>query len=307
MSHHPVFPVSIVIVNYNAGVLLNACVNSCLNEARQIIVVDNGSCDDSIDEIKRVFHNTNKIQIIENNKNLGFAVACNIGLHVATEPMVLFLNPDCKLLDGALQKMVVALNSDVRIGMVGGLLINEKGMEERGCRRAVPTPWRSFVRVFGLYRYSNRWPRLFYDFNLHHQPLPSNAIEMEAISGACMLTKLKAVEDVGLWDEGYFLHCEDLDWCMRYRKQGWKILFEPNAQIIHQQGACSKSRPIFVEWHKHKGMMRFYRKFFYHQYPLGLMGAVSAGVWFRFIAIASWKYLKRLKFSLRGYQKVRKF
>ena len=90
------------------------------------------------------------------------------------------------------------------------------------------------------------------------------------------------MEDVGLWDEGYFLHCEDLDWCMRFRQKGWKILFVPDARISHALGACSQSRRVFVEWHKHKGMLRFYRKFFRHQYPGVLMVLVAAGVWLRF-------------------------
>ena len=77
-----------------------------------------------------------------------------------------------------------------------------------------------------------------------------------------MLVTREAMQEVGEWDEGYFLHCEDLDWCMRFRQKGWKILFVPSSRIEHALGVCSKSRPIFVEWHKHKGMMRFYRKFF---------------------------------------------
>ena len=71
------------------------------------------------------------------------------------------------------------------------------------------------------------------------------------------MVKREVVVDVGRWDEGYFLHCEDLDWCMRFRQKGWKILFVPDARIIHVQGASSQSIPVFVEWHTHKGMVRF--------------------------------------------------
>ena len=97
----------------------------------------------------------------------------------------------------------------------------------------------------------------------------------------------EAVQDVGVWDEGYFLHCEDLDWCMRFRQRDWKILFVPSAQITHVLGVSSKDRPVFVEWHKHKGMMRFYRKFFRHQYPGLLMALVAVGVWLRFSLLAA--------------------
>ena len=126
------------------------------------------------------------------------------------------------------------------------------------------------------------------------QPLPERPVEVEAISGACMMARREAVDDVGLWDEGYFLHCEDLDWCMRFRSKGWKILFVPSARVTHYLGVSSKSRPVFVEWHKHKGMMRFYRKFFKRQYPLGLMGLVAVGVWLRFVLVATLKAVRAM-------------
>jgi GT2 family glycosyltransferase len=104
----------------------------------------------------------------------------------------------------------------------------------------------------------------------------------------------EAIEDVGLWDEGYFLHCEDFDWCMRFRQKGWKILFAPDAPVMHHKGVCSRSRPIFVEWHKHKGMMRFYRKFFQRQYPGVLMWLVALGIWLRFAAVAAYYSTRRI-------------
>ena len=183
---------------------------------------------------------------------------------------------------------------DPSVGMAGGLLTNLDGTEQAGGRRAVPTPWRSFVRAFGLSRFANRWPILFYDFHLHKQPLPDEPIEVEAISGACMMIKREAMEDVGRWDDGYFLHCEDLDLCIRFRQKGWRIVFVPDAPIVHHLGICSASRPIFVEWHKHKGMIRFYRKFFRHQYPGALMWLVSIGVWFRFVGMTVYHTVLRV-------------
>jgi GT2 family glycosyltransferase len=177
--------------------------------------------------------------------------------------------------------------------MVGGLLVNPDGSEQRGGRRAIPTPWRSFTRAFGLTRFSKRWPNLFFDFHLEKQALPDHSIEVEAISGACMMVKRDVVEDVGLWDEGYFLHCEDLDWCMRFRQKGWKILFVPSARMTHALGACSKTRPVFVEWHKHKGMMRFYNKFFRNKYPV-MMVLIAAGIWLRFGMVAIHHTIKRV-------------
>lgn len=276
--------ISAIIVNYNAGELLRSCVESfrdCPFES-EVIVVDNASSDGSLDHLRGL----SGVRIIRNSANVGFAAACNRGVRAATAEFLLFLNPDCSFQSGALVSLLAAMRDRERVGMAGGFLAHLDGSEQAGGRRAVPTPWRSFVRAFGLTRFSARWPRLFFDFHLHTQPLPDHAIEVEAISGACMLVRRKAMADVGEWDEGYFLHCEDLDWCMRFRQNGWGILFVPSARFTHALGVCGRSRPIFVEWHKHKGMMRFFKKFFRHEYPGVLMGLVALGVWLRFLLVA---------------------
>ena len=283
--------ISTIVVNFNAGPLLRTCIDSVLRCPLEveIIVVDNASTDGSLVAITGL----PGVQIIKNPTNVGFAAGCNTGARAATAQFLLFLNPDCSFEPGALLKLLDAFAADTQTGMVGGFLTNLDGTEQAGGRRAVPTPWRSFVRAFGLARFANRWPRLFFDFHLHKQKLPDHAIEVEAISGACMMVRREAMQEVGEWDEGYFLHCEDLDWCMRFRQKGWKILFVPTAQITHVLGVCSRSRPVFVQWHKHKGMMRFYRKFFQHQYPSFLMGLVSMGVWLRFGLLATYITAKR--------------
>ena len=290
--------ISTIIVNYNAGAYLRACVDSLLACPLEIdiIVVDNASADDSLAALEGLPH----VQIMRNERNLGFAAACNIGARTAVAPYLLFLNPDCYFVPGTLSILLDALRADGQAGMVGGLLINSDGTEQAGGRRAIPTPWRSFVRAFGLNRFADRWPKLFFDFHLHKQPLPARPMEVEAISGACMLVSREAVQQVGLWDDAYFLHCEDLDWCMRFRQKGWKILFVPTAKISHALGVCGNSRPLFVEWHKHKGMMRFYRKFFRHQYPFLLMGLVAVGVWLRFALVAASHLFKRMCRSLKA-------
>jgi hypothetical protein len=273
----------------HAGTILNETVNLLLDSApvAQVIVVDNGSTDHSMEAIERLALSRSDLICIRNNKNLGFARACNIGVVAAGESeYLLFLNPDCLPAQDALEKLLIGMKSSQQTGMAGPLVLNPDGTEQPGGRRAVPTPWRSFVRAFGLFSFRQRYPRLFSDFLLHHQPLPDVPVEVEAISGSCMLVNRAALKDVGLLDEGYFLHCEDLDWCMRFRQKGWKIMFVPDAHVVHHKGTCSKTRPIFVEWHKHKGMMRFYGKFFRHQYPGILMWIVATGVWLRFGAMA---------------------
>jgi GT2 family glycosyltransferase len=285
--------ISVVIVNYNAGPFLAECVHSALPQVNEVLVVDNASSDSSLKLCAERFPGESKLKIIRNTANLGFAAACNIGCVETTQPHVLFLNPDCVLGEDSLRRMLEVLGKHPEAGMVGGLLLNQDGSEQAGGRRAVPTPWRSFVRAFGLHRFSAYSPRLFFDFHLHKRPLPDVPLEVEAISGALMLVRREAMKNVGSWDEDYFLHCEDLDWCMRFRQKGWKILFVPDSPVVHHKGACSQTRPIFVEWHKHKGMMRFYHKFFRRQYPGIVMWLVALGIWLRFGTIAVYYIARR--------------
>ena len=280
--------ISVIIVNYNAGSMLEKCVTSILASEQkvEIIIVDNASVDNSLDDLLSSFPDESMLTIHHNKSNLGFAKACNIGTALATGRYLLYLNPDTILEKKTLLTMQASMARNQDAGMVGGMIVNADGSEQAGGRRSVPTPWRTFVRVFKLSKLSSRYPRLFSDFLLNQTPTPDEPVQVEAISGACMMVRRGALEDVGPMDEGYFMHCEDLDWCMRFRQKEWKILFVPSAKLTHHQGACSKSRPIFVEWHKHKGMMRFYRKFFRHQYPGLLMWLVGLGVWLRFGMVA---------------------
>ena len=289
--------VSVIIVNYNAGDMLRQTVKPLLelSSIAEIFVVDNASEDGSIKAIESLNPASTVLKCIRNNKNIGFARACNIALAASSGDYLLFLNPDCIVEHGALEKLIDCLEGFPQAAMVGPLLLNPDGTEQAGGRRAVPTPWRSFVRVSGLSRLSRRYPRFFYDFMLYKEPLPEKPIEVEAISGSFMLVKKEAIDDVGVLDEGYFMHCEDLDWCMRFRQRGWKIIFVPEASVIHYQGTCSHARPVFVEWNKHKGMVRFYRKFFRHRYPGVLFWMVVSSVWIRFSMIAAYHALRKIK------------
>lgn len=286
----------VVIVNYNAGELLLASVGSAFAAgASRVMVVDNNSHDDSLVQLERIHPAGDSLQIVRNAANLGFAVACNQGARLSAAPNVFFLNPDTELAANAMDRMLQALRSSPEIGMVGGFLCNPDGSEQAGGRRVFPTPRRAFMRAFGLSRLSTLFPSLLSDFLLHKEPLPSAPTVVEAISGACMLVKREAIESVGLWDEDYFLHCEDLDWCMRFHQAGWRVLFVPDARVMHVFGGCSRDRPYFVEWHKHLGFLRFYRKFFRRKYPAILWISVVIGVWFRFSLVVLRHATTRLK------------
>ncbi|MCK5662821.1 MAG: glycosyltransferase family 2 protein, partial [Thiotrichaceae bacterium] len=167
-------------------------------------------------------------------------------------------------------------------GMAGGLVQNLDGSEQAGCRRSIPTPWRTMVRILHLDKLHPR----FKNFVLTCQPLPDKPIELEGISGACMFVRRSALEVVGTMDESYFLHCEDLDWFMRFHAKQFSILFIPDIKVLHVKGVCSRQQPIRVLWYKHRGMIRFYRKFFRHQYPSVLLWIVIMAVGVRFAILA---------------------
>ena len=285
--------VSVVIVNFNAGGLLVRCVQSVLDSTVpvEVIVCDNGSGDGSILSLRDAVHDR-RLNIIENFANLGFARACNIGIERASGTYILLLNPDCVVGKRVLERVVDTLRTVPDAGMVGCLIKNPDGSEQAGCRRLVPTPGRSLVRALHLDRLI---PSLrHHGLSLKDTPLPKSAVEVKAISGSFMLVTREALLDVGPLDERYFLHCEDLDWCMRFWAKGWKILFDPSVSIVHHKGACSRNRRVRVEWYKHKGMVRFYRRFFRQSYPTWLFFLVVTGIWLRFSGIVAGQVVQRL-------------
>ncbi len=278
---HPL--ISIIIVNYNGGDYLLDTVQSALAStvAIEVFVVDNASMDGSIQALKQEFVHEPRLQTIENTANLGFAKANNIALERARGEFLLLLNPDCLVKPETLADMLDAIRDDPSVGMAGCLILNSDGSEQAGCRRSIPTPWSGLLRVLHLgpligQRQSHK------QVDLTHRPLPDRPMYVEAISGAFMLVRRQALEQVGLMDADYFLHCEDLDWCQTFQDAGWHILFVPDVDILHHKGACSVEQPVFVLWHKHRGMARFYRKFLSRRYPQPLNWLVFAGIWIHF-------------------------
>jgi len=287
--------VSVIIVNYNTGSLLVETVNRvlCSTIPVDIYISDNGSIDDSILLLKSTFNNYSNIHIIENHTNLGFSKANNVALPFISTDYLLFLNPDCLIEADTLEKMLAAVSEFPNIGMAGCLILNTDGTEQTGCRRTIPTPWRSLSRVLKLGRFFKN-TAFFTDFNLTGTPLPVRPVDVEAISGAFMLVNRNALVHVGPLDPQYFLHCEDLDWCMRFTQAGYRILFVPNVVITHIKGSCSINRPIFVEWHKHKGMLIFCKKFYLDKYPRPLLFLVTLGIGLRFCLVTIYYCFRRI-------------
>ena len=275
--------VAAVTVNYNTGGLVRGLVEALVAQ-RDVVhttVVDNASADGSADFLGRV-HDP-RVTAIRNAGNLGFSAACNQGAEAADAPYLLFINPDCRLASGALARLVDVMDHHPNVAMAGPLILNADGSEQRGCRRFLPSAGRALMRVLG--RHKPGPDGKVAGFDLTGTPLPDKPTQVEAISGACMLIRREAFRQLGGWDEGYFLHCEDLDLCMRLKLAGQRVLFVPDAVVSHAQGVSSRRRPVFVLWHKHRGMWRYYSKFLKAKYPAWFTALVWSGIWARAVVL----------------------
>lgn len=274
---------SALIVNYNAGNLLSEAVAALLDSPLplEVLVSDNGSLDTSLKTLEAHHGNDPRLRIQRNQANLGFAAGHNRVLPWARAPYLLFLNPDCIVGLDTLPRLIDFMEATPQVGMVGCIVRNPDGSEQKASRRRIPDPWIGLVRFLHLDRL---WPSLTAGkhLNLNNQPLPESPLAVEAISGSLMLVRRQALVEVGPLDMGYFLHCEDLDWFMRFRRAGWHIYLVPGVEARHHQGACSVNSPVSVEWYKHKGMARFFRKFQFHEYPPLFSIIVLLGIWVHF-------------------------
>ncbi|PLY14727.1 MAG: hypothetical protein C0631_09380 [Sedimenticola sp.] len=289
--------VSVISVNFNGGSFLANAVEAVLssNISIELFLCDNDSIDGSFYHLKSLLRqcsyrhaSESTIQYLDNHLNLGFSKANNIAIKQASGDFILLLNPDCVVQPDTLSKMLNVMNQHPEAGMAGCRILNEDGTEQAGCRRQLPTPMSGLLRSFNLRKFTHSKA-----IDLNNQPLPDHPVEVEAISGAFMLLRKSAIDDVGLMDESYFLHCEDLDYCKRFQDKGWKILFVPDVTVTHYKGTCSSSRPVRVEWHKHRGMIRYYDKFLAKQNPVYLGWLVRVGIAARFLLVASSSIAKR--------------
>jgi GT2 family glycosyltransferase len=217
---------SIIIVNWNTSKLLMQCLDSIYrSEFRltlEIIVSDNGSTDDSVSAITSRFP---EVHIIVNDRNLGFAKANNQGLRRAKGRYFLLLNSDTLVLPKALDLLVQYADDHLEVGMVGPKLLNMDGTLQESWAK-FPTFWSELTGRPIRYR----------------QPLgaPPVAYDVDSILGACMLVRSEVVDMVGMLDEGYFMYSEEVDWCFQIKSHGWKVHYQPIAEVFHI-GAASAS------------------------------------------------------------------
>lgn len=284
-------PITAIIVNFNAGELLEACVRALLAStvAPRILVIDNASTDNSGHALRERLANEPAVEVRFNTENLGFARAVNQGLQACLDHDVLVLNPDCLVEPSTLELLAQALADDDRAALAAPLVLDAHGRPERSALRRFPSVRRSLFTVTGLHRL---WPGAE-GVAVDAAVLPAHTVQAEAVSGACMLLRRSAVAGLGGFDDAYGMHCEDLDLMFRLRAAGWHCLFVPGARATHHQGRSSRSRPLWVHYQKHLGMRRFYRKFQAPSQSWLTRLVVQAGIWLHFLALAPLVLLRR--------------
>ena len=285
----------IIIVNYNADDWLSRAVGSALRHSDGVVtVVDNASSDQSVVTTQSMI-NDPRLRWILNKHNLGFAAANNQVLESLDSEFAVLMNPDCELSSDALEVIFAAFDQNPKMGLASCRISNSDGSTQSTCRRRFPTPWSALMRMLQLHRLFPNNPS-FANFDYGDSiDINSTQVEtVEAISGAFMVARKSAIENVGLLDQEYFMHCEDLDWCKRFALAGWSVGFVPSVSVLHAKGVSSQSRPIAVLWTLHKGMNRFFDKFYRDQYSWLLRSTVKLGIIASFVTRAGLAFVNGL-------------
>ena len=277
--------VKVIIVNFNAGHILADCVEAVLGSSIpvSVSVADNDSTDDSLDHLARRIGDDGRVTVTRNRHNLGFARAVNRLAAEANEQYILVLNPDCIPDSAALAQLAAALDADPQAAVAGPWVTDGGGTMQKGTWRRFPDPWRSLMTVTGLHRLSSGAPSLA-GVDLKGAQPPEENTRVDAVSGACLMLRRSMAAKMGFYDEGYAMHCEDLDLMFRLSAMGYHCILVPSARAVHTGGVSSASRPWWVHWHKHAGMQRFYKKFQAASHPPAVRWLVLTGIWVHYMA-----------------------
>lgn len=278
MEHGDAPSIDAVVVTHQSALTIDECLRR-LRAARgvgAIRVVDNDSRDATVAIVQRHALADARVRFVANPDNPGFAVACNQGARACGAPWLAFVNPDCMVDPDTLLRMH-ALAAGAQPMLLGADLVDEAGSRDAAARRRDPDFAAMLRRVLlpaGLGRPRNALalaPRD--DCELQH---------VDAVSGALMLMPRALFERIGGFDEGYRLHAEDLDLCRRARGAGAAVAVANRVRVVHMRGVSSRARPVFVEWHKHRGLWRYFRRFEAPQRAFPVCAAVFAMIWLRF-------------------------
>jgi len=251
--------ISVVMVVYRTGPALQGSIDRVRTDplTDQFIIVDNGSSQLEESWIDEAVAEDDRIILIRGQGNVGFARGANMGASAAGGRVLVFLNPDAFLQPGCLSSLATGVEVGPSPCLVGARILNSDHSEQRGARRGEVTP---VTTLLSLLRLSHRWKAL-QRFEIHHEsdPAPCGRIPVPTISGAGFAMKRSDFTAVRGFDEGYFLHVEDVDLCWRVRQAGGAVWFDPKAEIVHL-GSTSRTSPIKVEFWKGVGLVRYFRK-----------------------------------------------
>lgn len=228
---------SFIIVNWNTATLLENCLSSiyahCDAVTFEVWVVDNASTDNSVAMLRTRFPD---VHIIENDANVGFARANNQAMACANGEYFFLLNSDAELRTGAVQALLTHIEANPRCGAVGPKLVNPDGSFQ-GTFARFPTLWQEFALITTLARWTIGSCRPYLQPKSEYTPE-----SVDWITGAALLLRRGVFDQVGGFDESYFMYSEETDWCWRLRQAGWEIVYVPTATVMHIGGGSSEAR-----------------------------------------------------------------
>ena len=249
---------SIIIVSWNVRELLRACLASIApvraDIALEVIVIDSGSADGTPAMVREAFP---WVTLIARPDNVGFPRGNNIGIRRARGDRLFLLNPDTVVVGDALSTLVNYLDNHPDVGVVGPQL-RYPGGAVQSSRRRFPTLATAFWESTWL---ESRAPRRVLD-RYHVRDRPDDAVsEVDWLVGAALMVRRDVVDEVGLLDEAYFMYSEELDWCYRIRQAGWRVVYLPEAEVIHHEGKSSEQAVTARHVNFQRAKLRFFRKY----------------------------------------------
>ncbi len=263
-DNRPLIDVSVIIVSFNTCDVTCRCLECLRGDLQgleaEVIVVDNASTDGSVEAIRKAFPD---VRVIASERNLGFGAANNLAMRQARGRYFLLLNSDAFVRPGTIRTLMEELEDGPEVGVVGPKLLNEDGSTQRSCFR-YPTPGRAWLETLRVARwFKPRSPLGDYRRWAHDE-----ACEVDWAVGACLLLRREVFEQVGGFDERFFLYAEETDWQKRIREAGWSIRFTPRAELTHLGGASGASDRVRINEHFFAGLDRYQRK---HHGVIGLI------------------------------------
>ena len=274
MSALPPTPLlSAVVVSYKTRELTLECLRVLTAELRslqaEILVVDNASADGSADAVRTAFP---EVRLLENAHNAGFGAANNLALRKARGRYLLLLNTDAFPRPEAVRRLVDVLVQNPAAGVVGPRLLHADGSLQQSCFR-FPSPAHAWCENLGLTRLGRWFVRL--DDYRRWDHATERAVDF--VIGACLLLRREVYEQVGGFDERFFMYQEEADWQKRIRDAGWQVLFTPEAEVVHLAGASGKAEPARVSGHFFESLDKYTLK--HHGWPgfLLVRGAMLLG------------------------------